>query len=82
MIEETIEPVSIICAPGSQTWVLSQNANMVQIFENAEHLAGEIEKNGRATCGEFSIVRHSTKHFALNRILHECIAFKTIPPSR
>ena len=77
MIEETIEPATIISVPGLPVVVLSQNPNMVQILENAEHLAGEIEKSGRAICGEFSIVRHSTSHFAPNRTLHECVVFKT-----
>jgi len=79
MIEETIESATIISVPGLPAVVLSQNPHMVQILENAEHLAGELEKNGRTVCGEFSIIRHSTSHFAPNRILHECIVFKTMP---
>jgi mannitol/fructose-specific phosphotransferase system IIA component (Ntr-type) len=79
MIEETIESATIISVPGLPAVVLSQNPQMVQILENAEHLAGELEKNGRTVCGEFSIIRHSTSHFAPNRILHECIVFKTMP---
>lgn len=77
MIEETIEPATIVSAPGLPLIVLSQNPNMVQILEKAGHLAGEIENNGRSVCGEFSVVRHSTSHFAPNRIIYECIVFKT-----
>lgn len=79
MMEETIDAVSILALPGMRAVVLSQNNEIVQILEGAENLSAEMEKNGRAVCGEFLVVRHSSRHFAANRILHECIVFKSKP---
>jgi mannitol/fructose-specific phosphotransferase system IIA component (Ntr-type) len=81
-VAESIEAVSVLISPGSQPLVLSQNSAIVEMLESFEQLSAEIEKSGRAVCGDFNIIRRSSSHYAPNRVLHDCIVFKTEPQSR
>ncbi|MEI8284233.1 MAG: PTS sugar transporter subunit IIA [bacterium] len=76
-VAKTIEVASILLAPGSRPIVLCQNSEIVQTLESFDHLAGEIENSGRSSCGGFSVVRRSSAHYAPNRVVHDCIIFKT-----
>ena len=73
---ESIEAFSILISPGSRPLVLSQNSSLVEVLEAFQNLDYEMEKSGHALCGDFSVVRRSSSHYAPNRVLYECIAFK------
>jgi mannitol/fructose-specific phosphotransferase system IIA component (Ntr-type) len=72
-----ILPVSILVASGGAPLVLSQNAELVREIEEMTGLSEELEKSGRASKGRLHVVLRSSDHYALDRVLHDCIAYRS-----
>jgi len=75
-IAHSILPVSILVIPGSKTVVLAQDRILVETLEGFANLIEELEKSGHAAKGEINIVLRSSEHYAPDRLLHDCIAFR------
>jgi mannitol/fructose-specific phosphotransferase system IIA component (Ntr-type) len=72
-----IFPVSVLLIPGSSPVVLGQNADLVSEVEQITDLFGELSKHGRASKGQLHVVLRSTEHYAAERVLHDCIAYRS-----
>ncbi|MEI6321961.1 MAG: PTS sugar transporter subunit IIA [bacterium] len=75
-IAHAILPVSILLVPGAKPVVLAQDRLLVEALESASSLAQDLEKSGHAAHGDLNIVLRSSEHYAPDRTLHECIAFR------
>ena len=72
-----ILPVSILVIPGARPVVLSQNSDLVREIEEIEAIADVLLKVGRASKGPLHIVLRSSEHYAEDRVLHDCIAYRS-----
>jgi mannitol/fructose-specific phosphotransferase system IIA component (Ntr-type) len=72
-----IFPVSILVIPGARPVVLSQNADLVREIEEIAVVANELVKVGRASKGPLHVVLRSSEHYAEDRVLHDCIAYRS-----
>lgn len=72
-----ILPVSILVSPGSRPVILGQNADLVREIEAMTGLAEELAKSGHAAGGKIHVVLRSSGHFAGDRVLHDCIAYRS-----
>jgi mannitol/fructose-specific phosphotransferase system IIA component (Ntr-type) len=75
-IARSILPVSIIIVPGAKPLVLAQDRELVDNIELITTLAEDLEKSGHSARGDINIVLKSTEHYAPNRVLHDCVAFR------
>ncbi|MCE9542859.1 MAG: PTS sugar transporter subunit IIA [Verrucomicrobia bacterium] len=75
-IARSILPVSIIVVPGAKPLVLAQDRDLVENIELIATLAEDLEKSGHSASGDINIVLKSTEHYAPNRMLHDCVAFR------
>jgi mannitol/fructose-specific phosphotransferase system IIA component (Ntr-type) len=75
-IARAIQPVSILIIPGSKPVILAQDRVLVEALESSASLATDLEKSGHSSQGELNIVLRSSEHYAPDRVLHECIAFR------
>lgn len=75
-IARSILPVSIIIVPGAKPLVLAQDRELVDSIELITTLAEDLEKSGHSASGDINIVLKSTEHYAPNRVLHDCVAFR------
>lgn len=69
-------PVSILDIPGAPSTVLAQDQLLVQQLETCDHLSTELAQHGFAEHLGVGVVLRSSEHFALNRIIHHCVAVK------
>lgn len=76
-IAGAILPVGILIAPGGKPVVLAQNADLVREIEEMAGLAEELEKSGRSAKGKLHVVLRSSEHYASDRVLHSCIAYRS-----
>lgn len=72
-----ILPVSILVVPAARPVVLSQNSDLVREIEAIEAIADELLKVGRVSKGHLHIVLRSSEHYAEDRVLHDCIAYRS-----
>jgi len=72
-----ILPVSILVIPGARPVVLSQNSDLVREIEEIEAIADVLLKVGRVSKGHLHIVLRSSEHYAEDRVLHDCIAYRS-----
>ena len=72
-----ILPVSILVVPGARPVVLSQNSDLVREIEAIEAIADVLLKVGRASKGPLHVVLRSSEHYAEDRVLHDCIAYRS-----
>ena len=75
-IARSILPVSVLVQPGARPVVLAQDRELVELLEAFASLAEDLEKAGHAASGDVNIVLRSSEHYAPNRVLHECVAFR------
>ena len=75
-IARSIRPLAILIGPGSKPVVLSQDKSLVEGLENSATLAEELAKGAHAVVGDINVVLRSSEHFAGERVLHECVAFR------
>lgn len=75
-IARSILPVSVLVQPGVRPVVLAQDREMVEALEGLASLAEDLEKSGHSAVGDINVVLRSSEHYAPNRILHECVAFR------
>jgi len=75
-IARSIRPLAILIVPGSKPVVLSQDKSLVEGLENSATLAEELAKGAHAVVGDINVVLRSSEHFAGERVLHECVAFR------
>ena len=78
-IARSIRPLAILIVPGSKPVVLSQDKSLVEGLENSVTLAEELAKGAHAVVGDINVVLRSSEHFAGERVLHECVAFRGSP---
>jgi nitrogen PTS system EIIA component len=72
-----IYPVSILISAGTAPVILGQNAEMVVEIEQIADLPTELSKQGRASKEKLHVVLRSSEHYAKDRILHSCIAYRS-----
>lgn len=72
-----ILPVSILISSGGKPVVLSQNAELVREIEEMTGLSEELGKSGRASKGRLHVVLRSSDHYAMDRVMHDCIAYRS-----
>lgn len=70
-----ILPVSILVASGSKPVVLGQNPEIVREIEAISDLVEGLGKSGLVAKGRLHVVLRSSDHYAMDRILHDCIAY-------
>ncbi len=75
-IARSIRPLAILIVPGSKPLVLSQDKSLVESLENSATLADELAKGAHAVVCDINVVLRSSEHFAGERVLHECVAFR------
>lgn len=75
-IARSILPVSIVIVPGAKPLVLAQDRDLVESIELITTLAEDLEKSGHSAQGDINVVLKSTEHYAPNRVLHDCVAFR------
>jgi len=75
-ILSSIRPVSILIVPGSKPIVLTQDFQLLGILEDSATLADDLANRGHSTIGEIHIALRSSEHFASERIVHDCLAFR------
>ena len=76
-IARSIRPLSILIAPGSKPVVLAQDKKLIDVLENSPTLGDELSKATHAVVGDINIVLRSSENFAGQRVLHECVAFRS-----
>jgi hypothetical protein len=72
-----IFPVSVLVASGAAPVILAQNAKLVAEIEQVSDLAAELSKHGRASKEKLHLVLRSSEHYAKDRVLHSCIAYRS-----
>ena len=72
-----IYPVSILLSAGAAPVILGQNAELVAEIEQVSDLAVELSKQGRASKEKLHVVLRSSEHYAKERVLHSCIAYRS-----
>lgn len=72
-----ILPVSILVIPGTKPVVLCQNADLAREIEEMTTIPDEFTKTGRACKGSLHVVLRSSEHYAAERVLHDCIAYRS-----
>ena len=75
-IARSIRPLAILVIPGSKPVVLSQDKTLADALENSATLADDLAKGGHSVVGDNNVVLRSSEHFAGERVLHECVAFR------
>lgn len=77
VVAGAILPVSILVVSGGRPVVLSQNVELVREIEEIAGLSEELGKSGHATKGRLHVVLRSSDHYAMERVLHDCIAYRS-----
>jgi len=72
-----IFPVSVLVSAGAAPVILGQNAELVAEVEQVADLAAELSKQGRASREKLHVVLRSSEHYAKERVLHDCIAYRS-----
>jgi len=75
-IARSIRPVTILVVRGLKPIVLTQDPQLVEILEASQTIAEDLAKKGHSLSGEINVVLRSSEHFASDRVLHECVAFR------
>jgi mannitol/fructose-specific phosphotransferase system IIA component (Ntr-type) len=75
-IARSIRPLAILVVQGAKPVVLSQDKVLIEKLEQSTTLGEELAKGGHAVVGDINIVLRSSEHFAGERVLHECVAFR------
>ncbi|MEI6345244.1 MAG: PTS sugar transporter subunit IIA [Verrucomicrobiota bacterium] len=75
-IARSIRPLAILVVPGSKPVVLSQDKSLIESLEHSTTLAEDLAKGGHSVVGDVNVVLRSSEHFAGERVLHECVAFR------
>jgi mannitol/fructose-specific phosphotransferase system IIA component (Ntr-type) len=75
-IARSIRPLAILVIPGSKPVVLSQDKTLADALENSATLADDLAKGGHSVVVDINVVLRSSEHFAGERVLHECVAFR------
>jgi mannitol/fructose-specific phosphotransferase system IIA component (Ntr-type) len=69
-------PLSVLALPGARAVVLSLDRELVESLEKDEHLVSRLAQSGQADSAGARVVVRQTSHFAADRVLYECLAFK------
>jgi mannitol/fructose-specific phosphotransferase system IIA component (Ntr-type) len=69
-------PLSVVALPGARPVVLSLDRDLVEALEKDDHLVARLAQNGQADSAGARIVVRQSSHFAADRVLYECLAFK------
>lgn len=72
-----IFPLSILFEPGANPVILGQNSDLVREVEQVTDLIVELSKHGRVSKGPLHVVLRSSEHYAAERVLHDCIAYRS-----
>lgn len=76
-VEGMILPLSILVASGFPPVILSQNADLIRELEQLKDLTVELSKHGFFSKGKLHVVLRSSEHYAQERVLHDCIAYRS-----
>jgi mannitol/fructose-specific phosphotransferase system IIA component (Ntr-type) len=71
-----IFPVSVLVTPQSSV-VLGQNVELVGEIEGISGLSEELSKHGRISKEKLHVILRSSEHYAGERVLHDCIAYRS-----
>ena len=71
-----IEPVTIVTGLNQKQIILSQNKELVDLFDDSPQLIESIASIGAFERNGWRIIRKSSSEYQSNRILYECIAVK------
>ena len=77
----SIIPLSIVAVPGSKPIILCQDAEMVRALEAQEQLASQLIQNGRAEHNGVQVLLRSSSNYQPDRVVYDCLAFKSIQSS-
>lgn len=69
-----IEPLTIIVTPGLKATVLTQNADLLSLFQETDEIAKQIEVEGSYQNSIWRIMLRHTITYQGNNLLYECIA--------
>jgi len=72
-----IVPLSILSIPGSKPLILCQDREMVQALESQDELASQLVQNGRVERQGIQILLRSSSNFQADRVLYDCLAFRS-----
>jgi mannitol/fructose-specific phosphotransferase system IIA component (Ntr-type) len=72
-----IFPISVLVTASSHPVILGQNAELVAEIEKLQDLAAELSRNGRLSKDSLHVVLRSSEHYAGERVLHDCIAYRS-----
>ena len=72
-----IFPLSILVTPGAAPVILGQNSDLVREVEQVADLMAELSKHGRVAKVPLHVVLRSSEHYAGERVLHDCIAYRS-----
>jgi mannitol/fructose-specific phosphotransferase system IIA component (Ntr-type) len=70
-------PLSVLVLPGNaHPLVLSLDRDLVEALERDDHLVARLAQSGQADSAGARVVVRQSSHFAADRVLYECLAFK------
>ena len=70
-------PLSIVIVPGMKPLVLSQDSSLVATMELKELPAAKMVQSGRIEHEGFQVILRSSSNYQPDRVVHECLAFRT-----
>lgn len=76
-VAHSLMPLSVVVLPGGRSIILCQDADIVQVLENQDQLATQLLHNGRAEHNGLHIIARSHSTFQPDRVMYECLAFRT-----
>lgn len=76
-LARSVIPLSILSLPDSKHVVLCQDRDMVTALESEHELTANLVQNGRAECRGIQVLLRSYANYQPNRVVYECLAFKS-----
>ncbi|MCE1188191.1 MAG: PTS sugar transporter subunit IIA [Ignavibacteria bacterium] len=77
-----IEPLTIIAGLNQKSIILTQNPDLVTLFDNSQQLTDSIAAKGVYEQAGWRVISRSSSNYQANRFLYDCIAVKLISPSK
>ena len=71
-----VTPLSVLSLPGGKAIVLSQDTELVRLFEDHAALTSDLAQQGRSEHQGIHILLRTTATYQPDRVLYECLAFK------
>lgn len=72
-------PVSIVVVPGAKPVVLCQDREMVSFLEPQEGLVSRLAQTGQVEHQGIKLLLRASAHYQPDRVVHDCLAFRSAP---